>query len=139
MSHHNREFVGWVIRGLQRGFKIGFCNNAVQLVSARGNMTSASQHPEVVDRYIQEEISIGRLLPIGPWNQAAQLGVHISPLGVIPKKGRVNQWRMIMDLSSPHSHSINDGISKEICSFHYSSLDDAAAQVARLGHTGTYQ
>lgn len=62
-----------------------------------------------------------------------QLGVHISPLGVIPKKGRINQWQMIMDLSSPHGHSVNDGISKDVYSFHYASLDDTVAQVTRLG------
>ena len=59
-------------------------------------MTSVSQHLEVVD--LQEEMLLGRLLPIGPWDKATQLGVHISPLGVIPKKGRASQWQMIMDL-----------------------------------------
>ena len=38
-----------------------------------------------------------------------------------------------MDLSAPQGHSVNDGISKELCSLHYSSLDDAAAKVAELG------
>ena len=38
-----------------------------------------------------------------------------------------------MDLSSPHGHSMNDGITKELCSLHYSSIDEAATQVAALG------
>ena len=54
-------------------------------------------------------------------------------LGVIPKKGMANQWRLIMDLSSPHGHSVNDRISLELCSLHYSSLDDAVAQVTKSG------
>ena len=41
-----------------------------------------------------------------------------------------------MDLSAPHGHSVNDGIAKELCSLHYSSVDEAAAKVAELG-TGT--
>ena len=38
-----------------------------------------------------------------------------------------------MDLSSPHGHSINDGIAKELCSIHYASVDDAASQVVEVG------
>ena len=51
---------------------------------------------------------------------------------MIPKKGRPDCWCLIMDLSS-HGHSVNDGIAKELCSLHYSSIDDAAARVATLG------
>ena len=131
-SHHDR-IVRWVLRGLQNGFRISFHDNSVQLAPARSNMSSAAQHLEVVEKYIQEEVSSGHLLPIGLVEHVAQLRVHVSPLGVIPKKGKTDQWRMIIDLSSPHGHSINDGISKKVCSLHYSSLDDAAAQVARLG------
>ena len=36
-----------------------------------------------------------------------------------------------MDLSSPHGHSTNNGIEKN-CSLHYTSVDEAALQVARL-------
>ena len=38
-----------------------------------------------------------------------------------------------MHLSALPNHSINDGISKELCSFHYTSVDEAAKQVAELG------
>lgn len=34
-----------------------------------------------------------------------------------------------MDLSSPRGGSVNDGISKEMCSLHYVSVDHVAAKV----------
>lgn len=45
---------------------------------------------------------------------------HLSPFGVIPKKGG-NKWRVIVDLSSLHGTSINDGINPALTSIHYSS------------------
>lgn len=53
------------------------------------------------------------------------------PLGVVPKKD--GTWRIIMDLSSPHGHSINDHISKEDFTLHYASFDQALALVALHG------
>ena len=38
-----------------------------------------------------------------------------------------------MDLSSPHGHSVNDGIAKDMCSLHYTSIDDAASKILTLG------
>ena len=33
-----------------------------------------------------------------------------SRFGVIPKKNKPNSWRLILDLSFPFDHSVNDGI-----------------------------
>ena len=38
-----------------------------------------------------------------------------------------------MDLSSPEGFSVNDGIPKEDCSFHYASVDLAVQQIKQLG------
>ena len=38
-----------------------------------------------------------------------------------------------MDLSAPAGNSVNDGISKDDCSFHYTSVDDAARRILQLG------
>ena len=35
----------------------------------------------------------------------------------MPKKGRLDVWELIMDLSNLIGHSINDGIDKKDCSF----------------------
>jgi len=70
---------------------------------------------------------------VGSQELAQQLGVHVSPFGVIPKKGRANKWRLILDLSSPTDQSGNDGISKEDCSLQYASVSQVVAKVVELG------
>ena len=40
---------------------------------------------------------------------------------------------MIVDLSSPHQRSVNDGISENYCSLQYASLDDALQLIRRFG------
>ena len=53
---------------------------------------------------------------MGSKEMAAGLGVYCSPFRVIPKKGRENKWRLIVDLTAPEGGSINDCISKEMSS-----------------------
>ena len=72
-------------------------------------MVSVDDHPEVVAQYIQEELAKGRVVQLDP-KLAETLGVHSSPFGVIPKKNKPNMWRLILDLSVPAGHSVNDGI-----------------------------
>ena len=38
-----------------------------------------------------------------------------------------------MDLSLPEGYSVNDAISKEDCSFHYTSVDWVVAHITQLG------
>ena len=39
-----------------------------------------------------------------------------------------------MDLSAPLGHSVNDGIDRELCTFHYTSISDAATCLCTLGN-----
>ena len=132
-SHPDKSFSQLIIRGLKRGFHIGFQKPDAGLKTARSNMISALQHPDIVSDYIAKELSSHHLARVGSPQLAASLHIQTSPLGVIPKKGRTNKWRLIMDLSSPSGHSVNDGIEKELCSFHYASISDAATQLNALG------
>ena len=52
---------------------------------------------------------------------------------MIPKKDRPNKYRLIIDLSAPACCSVNDGISKEDCSFHYTSVDTVISRIVQLG------
>ena len=70
---------------------------------------------------------------VGSREMAQQLVVHVSQFGVIPKKGKPNQWRLILDLSVPTEGSVNDGISTEECSFQYTSVSEVAAKCVQLG------
>ena len=65
--------------------------------------------------------------------QAEALEVHCSPFGVIPQKGKAGKWRLIVDLSSPAGGSVNDGISKELSSLSYMSVEDVMEKVLELG------
>lgn len=128
-AHPDRRFAEYIVLGIRDGFRVGF-DYSRQHQSVGRNMMSATEHPEVVRAYLQEECSRGRVL--GPFLPEAVPGIHISRFGVIPKKG-VNKWRLILDLSAPSGESINDGIRPELCSLSYVSVDDAARAVVAMG------
>ena len=91
---------------------MGFDPGSCQLVARRNNMVSVDDHPEVVAQYIQNELARGRVVQLNPKLGKVQ-GIHTSPFGVIPKKNKPNKWRLILDVSFPMGHSMNDGIDKE--------------------------
>ena len=88
---------------------------------------------QVVARYLEEEQKDHRIIPVGDMARAAELGIHCSAFGVIPKKHKPNKWRLIVDLSAPEGHSINDSISKELASLSYVSVDDVVACALKEG------
>ena len=93
-------------------------------------MSAAELNSEVVDRYIEGEVSCKRLVEV----QSHCVGsVHVSKLRVIPKKHQLGKWRMIVDLSSPFGASVNDFVDPSLCSLKYTSVDDAAEFVAKVG------
>lgn len=56
----------------------------------------------------------------------------MSRIGAVPKS-QPGKWRVIVDLSSPHGGSVNDGISRKYCPMRYVTIDDAAEMMATLG------
>ena len=60
-------------------------------------------------------------------------GIHISPLGVIPKMNKPGKYHLIVDLSSPAGFSTNDGISQELSSIKYTSVDHLACLIYLVG------
>ena len=100
--------------------------------SACSNLPSASAHPEVVQRNLDQEVASGRLL--GPF-QPDELSppVHVSRFGVIEKKHQQGKFRIIVDLSSPEGKSINDGIATELCSLSYTRVDDVVKGICQAG------
>ena len=93
-------------------------------------MLSAAEQSEVVDKYLREEMAASRVVRVRDTDTAL---IHCSPFGVIPKRGRPDKWRLIVDLSSPEGHSVNDGISKELSSLTYVSVDDVVAGIVQRG------
>ena len=128
--HPDQEFAAYIRRGVAEGFRIGFNLDLGRLKQHSGNMPSADKHPEVVSAYIEER-EHGRLVKV---DQAGSPPIHTSPFGVIPKEGRNNRWRLILDLSSPHGHNINDSIEKELASLTYVSVDEVVQKMLQLGN-----
>ena len=52
---------------------------------------------------------------------------------MIPKKNKPDAWRLILDLSSPADHSVNDGIFKSEFPVVYSSVRDAVGLIVKTG------
>ena len=123
-SHPDKQFAQYIVQGLHKGFRIGF--------DASRNMPSTSEQHDIVSKYLQEEIAEGRIL--GPFTPGElNTPIHISPIGVIPKRHQPNKWRLIVDMSSPDGFSINDGINTELSSLTYIKIQDVIQQILQLG------
>ena len=129
-EHPDTRLKEYVINGIRDRFRIGYNYQHHACKCAKHNMLSTLEHPGVVHAYIAEECAEGRLL--GPFDPASLPSVQVSRFGVIPKS-TAGKWRLILDLSWPDGHSVNDGIDSDLCSLSYVSVDDAARAATRLG------
>lgn len=133
-DHPDRAFANYVTSGIGNGFRIGFSRTGEfgpKLSSARKNMRSANENPEVIADYLREESQRGVLL--GPFGRHEAPDIHLSRFGVIPKANKPGKWRLIVDLSHPEGKSVNDGISPDLCSLHYLKVDEVARRLLKLG------
>ena len=130
-SYPNEEVALFMLRGIAQGFRIGFIPSSTSLRSAARNLEGALTHPQVVEVYLKEELSLGRV--VGPLPPSLHAGCHVSRFGVIPKGHQQEKWRLIVDLSYPKGHSINDGIPKHLCSLKYISIDHAVQKILHYG------
>ena len=121
--------MAYMLSGLREGFRIGFESSMVKLKSASSNMHSS--FPFVIDSYLQSEVSSGRVA--GPFSAPPFPSLHISRLGVIPKNNQPGKWRLILDLSSPVGHSVNDGIPKPPFTVQYVSVNAVIAGIMAQG------
>ena len=117
----NQAAAAYVLNGLRDGFQVGFETPSVSLWSSSSNMRSAFDHPSVIDAYLENEVSCGRVA--GPFSSPPFTDLHISRFGVVPKSNQPGKWRLILDLSSPVGHSVNDGIPKSPFSIQYVTVD----------------
>ena len=129
-GHPDRQAVAYVLDGLQHGSRLGF-QPARRLKAAKKNKPSASQNPTVIDDYLA--IEVARCRVAGPFSSPPMPNLQVSSFGVIPKKGQPGKWRLIVDLSSPHGSSVNDGINSDEFSMHYIHLDQIINMIAKHG------
>ena len=81
-SHPDKEFADYIQEGIQWGFCIGY-DYAYTSSLAHSNLPSAREHPEVITKYLSNEIAKGRIL--GPFPISSIPNIQISHVGVIPK------------------------------------------------------
>ena len=93
-------------------------------------LSAGAENKQVVDDYLREECTRGRVVRMDALESVE--GLHISPFGVIPKGHQTGKWRLIVDLSSPHGESVNDGIDKELCTLSYVRVDDIVKTILTL-------
>ena len=122
--------VRYILKGLVHGFHIGIQESPV-LRSAKHNMLSAKQNPEVVSKYLQSELEEGNM--VGPLSSHSLPDLHINRIGTIPKKHQPGKWRLITDLSAPEGFSVNDAIDPQSCSLSYITVQEVAAKAVELG------
>ena len=128
-KHPDQQFRQYIVSGIRNGFRIGF-DYQRPLKSSRRNMPSVASQPQAIREYLAVECAAGRIL--GPLQADLVPGLQISRFGLIPKK-TPGEWRLIVDLSSPEGFSVNDGVYDHLCSLKYISVEDALAEIRKLG------
>ena len=100
--HELREYPSprkeYVSAGIRDGFRVGFVPERVVLRPSLRNLKSASQHPDVIDKYLSAEVAHCRVA--GPYPYPPLPSLQTSPFGVIPKRHQPGKWCLILDLSS---------------------------------------
>ena len=129
--HPDQTFASYIHSGLLSGFRIGYNRQAPHLKSASKNHPSAPANAMVVRNHIEAELQAGRL--VGPLNKTLAPLLHTSPIGLVPKAHQPGKWRLIVDLSFPPGHSVNEGISPELASMTYAKVDEAVEIIRQLG------
>ena len=132
-DHPDVLFVKQILQGIAEGFRVGHDPDRARLRSKLRNARSAFEHEQVVSDYLATELKAGRVARAGTLQEAQHMGIHCSPFGVIPKKNKPGKFRLILNLSAPEGHSVNDTINKEMVSLSYVSIDEVAATVRKLG------
>ena len=90
-SHPDSEYVSYILRGLEQSFRIGFDYSRFGCRRARRNMLSARQNASVVDEYLREEESLGRVAPV----KGSGRGVQINTFWRHPKIS--SAWKVALD------------------------------------------
>ena len=98
------------MKGIREGFRLGFSMGDKVLRASGRNIVSSGEQPQVVRDYLADEVKAQRVWLVG--SQEMVRGVHCSPFGVIPKKGKPGIWRLILNLSATDGASVNVGILK---------------------------
>ena len=90
--HPDKAFVAYILDGIHQGFRIGFQYSRHSCRAAKRNMRSVAEVPQVVSEYPDTERRLGRVVLL---EDASAQSVQTSPFGVIPKRGKPDNWRIV--------------------------------------------
>nr|XP_034994623.1 uncharacterized protein LOC118096659 [Zootoca vivipara] len=127
-SYPNPTASSFIWDGFSQGFRIPV--NTPPLTGDPPNQKSVRDRPDIAIRKINKEIAAGRVA--GPFTTPPIPDLHISPLGMVPKKNP-GEFRLIHNLSFPPGKSVNDGIPQDLCTVKYASFDQAVKLVRQFG------
>ncbi len=125
--HADPHFQDYIAYGYTFGFNSGHSCHTHPRHSL--NLPSAACRPDVITEYLQGECNSGNT--VGPFQTSPFPSLVTSPLGVIPKKD--GKWHLIMHLSFPDGHSINDGINIGDFPLKYVTVYDAVDMITSIG------
>ncbi len=127
---NNSSYVdaSYVVKGIRSGFDLGVTAGSV--CSATRNCQSALSQPQVIDKYLEEEVKFGSIA--GPFDDPPIPDLHLNRFGVIPKS-TPGKFRLITDLSFPRQASVNDLIPDREAEVSYAGIPEAVALIMRLG------
>ena len=119
---------------IKYGFPLDFDRSQV-VHTEKINHRSATEYPDHVTTYLQEEIANNAML--GPFEVPPIDNLHISPFMTRDKSSSTNR-RVIIDLSWPIGHSVNAGVHSDRYLgtdfiLTYPSVDNLTNEVLRLG------
>ena len=128
-SHPDRSFSNFLLHGFHFGFSLGV--HGVIRHGLLPNLASSRLFADEVSSAIATEVERGHShgpFPIPPFSI-----FHAAPIGIVSKKS--GSFRLILDLSTNHAGSVNEGIDVSEFSVTYCSFDDAVSLVRLAGST----
>jgi len=124
-----------LVKLLKYGFPLGYSKSELP-VSKPKNHSGATEFPQVIDKYLDDEIGSKNIL--GPFNSnPLSTTVFVSPLNSVEKRDSQDR-RIIADFSFPSGSSINDGIDKilylgDVVDLNYPTVDSLALELKKIG------
>ena len=134
-NHPDQHFVQYLLEGLISGFHIGF-NREQCCTSSTDNMRSALDNPQIVEDYLRAELAASQIIGSFPPHLQVFEQAQVSRFSIIPKCNQTSKWWLILDLSSRYEH---DGVSNELCSMKYITVDDMIEKVLDMGQAASFQ
>lgn len=117
-----------LLEGFRYGFRVKY--NGPRRAKQAKNLKSIGENFEIACQKVAKEVELGRVA--GPFTKPPFPNLQVSPLGLVPKKSP-GEYRLIHHLSHPHGRSINDFISEEDSTVHYTRFDTAVNFMRDLG------